>query len=294
MKRGVVHSKPLVLQHNQAGVSLHDPGQDSLLQLQQATHVSSGVKTQHSTKMDPQTVLIGIAIFVISALLIYFIAAVTMREKTFEEVMAEQKKRQDEERERVKNDKKVEKELLKRKYKKGKGDKSKEKSAQVSEPELKESPKAQQKEHKMVNLEIEPEIIEPSDPMVLGSNMPRNRTGTRKKSILHNKDEITPVAEKAMELPHRPMKPLDDLELKKLHDTQAHEAVTKKEKGGRQQAELRQEVKESVKEVKMQKVKAARVETMEIQQGAAVEEKKISKSKNIGGEFTSYIVLIIH
>jgi len=161
--------------------------------------------------MDPQTVLIGIAIFVISALLIYFIAAVTMREKTFEEVMAEQKKRQEEEREKVKNDKKLEKELLKKKYKKGKGDKSKEKSAQVSEPELKDSPKAQQKDHKMVNLEIEPEIIEPSDSMVLGSNVPRNRS--RKKSILHNKDEVTPVAEKTVELPHRPIKPLDDLEL---------------------------------------------------------------------------------
>lgn len=234
--------------------------------------------------MDPQTILIGIAIFVISALLIYFIAAVTMREKTFEEVMAEQKKRQEEEREKVKNDKKLEKELLKKKYKKGKGDKSKEKSAQVSEPELKDSPKAQQKEHKMVNLEIEPEIIEPSDSLVLGSNVPRNRSGTRKKSILHNKDEVTPVAEKAVELPHKPIKPLDDLELKKLHDTQAHEQVTKKEKGGRQQAELRQEVKEPVKEVKVQTVKATRVETVEVQQGVVTEEKKISKSKGGAGE----------
>lgn len=240
--------------------------------------------------MDPQTILIGIAIFVISALLIYFIAAVTMREKTFEEVMAEQKKRQEEEREKVKNDKKLEKELLKKKYKKGKGDKSKEKSAQVSEPELKDSPKAQQKEHKMVNLEIEPEIIEPSDSMVLGSSVPRNRS--RKKSILHNKDEVTPVAEETVELPHRPIKPLDDLELKKLHDTQAREQGPKKEKGGRQQAELRQEVKESVKEVKVQKEKATRVETVEVQPGAVIEEKKMSKSKGGAGELNLNLMLI--
>ncbi|KAK7103677.1 hypothetical protein V1264_018535 [Littorina saxatilis] len=227
--------------------------------------------------MDPQTVLIGIAIFVISALLIYFIAAVTMREKTFEEVMAEQKKRQEEEREKVKNDKKVEKELLKKKYKKGKGDKSKEKSAQATEPELKDSPKTTQKEHKMVNLELEAQIIEPSDSLVLSSsNVPRNRGTARKKSILHNKDEVTPVTDKAAELPHKPIKPLDDLELKKLHD-QTH----KKEKGGQHQAEFKQEVKESVKEVKVQKVRATRVETMEVQQGSStVEEKKASKSKS--------------
>ena len=241
--------------------------------------------------MDPQTIFIGIAIFILSALLIYFIAAVTMREKTFEEVMAEQKKRQEEEREKIKNDKKIEKELLKKKYKKGKGDKLKEKSAQVSEPELKDSPKAQQKEHKMVNLEIEPEIIEPTESMVLSTGKPRHRSSAQKKSILHNKDEVTPLTDKAAELPHKPMKPLDDLELKKLHDTQVHEASPKKEKGGHSHSESRQEVKESVKEVKMQKVKAAVVETMEVQQ-AAVEERKISKSKSPAGELiTSFIEL---
>ncbi|XP_076464624.1 uncharacterized protein LOC143296517 isoform X3 [Babylonia areolata] len=229
--------------------------------------------------MDPQTVLIGIAIFVISAILIYLIAAITMREKTFEEVMAEQKKRQEEEREKIKNDKKIEKELMKKKYKKGKGDKSKEKSAQVSEPELKDSPKAQEKEHKMVNLEIEPEIIEPAESTVLTSpSKPRNRMNAQKKSILHNKDEVTPVTEKTVELPHKPIKPLDDVELKKLHETQ--QASPKKEKSGQSQAELRHDTKEAVKEVKAQKVKTPVVETMEIQHGAAVEEKKITKSKS--------------
>ncbi|KAL8611113.1 hypothetical protein ACOMHN_064403 [Nucella lapillus] len=228
--------------------------------------------------MDPQTVLIGIGIFIISAILIYFIAAITMREKTFEEVMAEQKRRQEEEREKMKNDKKIEKEQLKKKYKKGKGDKSKEKSAQVSEPELKDTPK----EHKMVNLEIEPEIIEPVESMVLSSsNKPRSRTSVQKKSILHNKDEVTPVVEKMVELPHKPIKPLDDVELKKLHDAQAHQhSSPKKEKGGQSQAEQRHDVKEWVKEAKVQKIKAAVVETMEIQQAAPMEEKKITKTKS--------------
>nr|KAG5702133.1 hypothetical protein BaRGS_010399 [Batillaria attramentaria] len=212
--------------------------------------------------MDPQTILIGVTAFVVSALLIYLISAFTMREKTFEEVMAEQKRRQEEERERAKQDKKIEKEQYKKKFKKGKPDKSKEKAAQVSEPELKDSPKAREpeiKEHKMVNLEIDPEIIEPSDQVVLGGK-PKSKSKS-KKSILHNKDEVTPVAEKAPELPHKPITPRDEIELKKLHEKDSShslvtpaEPVSKKDsKGSRQE----------VKEVRTQKLKATHVETME-------------------------------
>ncbi|KAK7490206.1 hypothetical protein BaRGS_00018551 [Batillaria attramentaria] len=235
--------------------------------------------------MDPQTILIGVTAFVVSALLIYLISAFTMREKTFEEVMAEQKRRQEEERERAKQDKKIEKEQYKKKFKKGKPDKSKEKAAQVSEPELKDSPKAREpeiKEHKMVNLEIDPEIIEPSDQVVLGGK-PKSKSKS-KKSILHNKDEVTPVAEKAPELPHKPITPRDEIELKKLHEKDSShslvtpaEPVSKKDsKGSRQE----------VKEVRTQKLKATHVETMEVQQSAPVEvpeKKHKSKSSAVDG-----------
>jgi hypothetical protein len=95
------------------------------------------------------------------------------------------------------------------------------------------------------------------------------------------------VAEKAVELPHKPIKPLDDLELKKLHDAQGHvhesPAKGKKDKS-QHQAEAKAEVKQEVKEVKVQKVKATRVEAVEMQQAPAVEEKKVSKTKNAAGE----------
>merc|ERR1712121_337116 len=81
---------------------------------------------------------------------IYCISAFSMREKTFEEVMEEQKRRNEEEREKAKAGKKDKDQ--KKKFKKGKSEKAK----PVSEPEIKAEPK-------MVNLEIEPEIIQPTE-----------------------------------------------------------------------------------------------------------------------------------
>lgn len=223
--------------------------------------------------MDPWTVLAGVAVCCVSAVLIYVITFVSMREKSFEEVIAEQKKRQEEEREKVRNDRKIEKEHIKKKYRKGKGDKSKEKNAQVLDPGLKSPKKSEQKKHKTVNLEIEPEIIEPTDSVILGSQKRKNNTGVRKRSILHNKDEVAPVAEKAVELHHKPIKPLDDLELKKLHDMKTHE-VSAVKNGKGEYSEMKQEVKE----VKVQKTKA-----VDLQHGVAVDKETKSNSKNETG-----------
>lgn len=170
--------------------------------------------------MDPQTIIIGIIAFVVSALVIYLISAFTMREKSFEEVIAEQRRRQDEEREKAKHEKKIEKEQLKKKFRKGKTEKSKDKLVHPTETELKE-PKAsvsvpEVKEPKMVNLEIEPEIIEPSDSHSLIAK-PKSKA-VKKKPILTNKDEVTPVVEKAPEFHHKLVAPRDEVELKKLHD----------------------------------------------------------------------------
>ena len=195
--------------------------------------------------------------------------------------MAEQRKRQEEEREKMKSDKRLEKEQIKKKYKKGKGDKNKDKGS--FEQDSKDSPaKSQPTEHKMVNLEIEPEIIEPSDSMVLGGTQPRNRSGSKKKSILHNKDEHTPVAEKAAELPHKPIKPLDDVELKKLHESQGANPGSPSKRGkGQGQAQFKEEVKEVVKETKAQKTKATPVRQEVVE--TPVEEKKMPKTKSAPG-----------
>ncbi|CAG5127379.1 unnamed protein product, partial [Candidula unifasciata] len=171
--------------------------------------------------MDVVTILIGAAVFVISALVIYCISAFSMREKTFEEVIEEQRRREEIEREKAKAEKRAEKELQKKKHKKGKNEKVKEKAAQVTEPELKI-------EHKMVNLEIEPEIIEPTEH--LGLNVGVRQRGKKEKatkSILQNKSEHTPVVEKAAEVYHKPVVPKDELELKKSHEKTVVEKIEK-------------------------------------------------------------------
>ena len=152
--------------------------------------------------------------------MIYCISAFSMREKTFEEVMAEQKEREEKEREKAKAERKAEKDLNKKKsFKKGKQEKVKEKSAQVTEPELKS-------EHKMVNLEIEPEIIEPTESLSLGAGL-RQRSGKKEKvkPILVNKDEPTLIATKQTELHHKPVVPKDEMELKKSHEKHAENAI---------------------------------------------------------------------
>ncbi|BFZ11705.1 hypothetical protein BsWGS_14747 [Bradybaena similaris] len=171
--------------------------------------------------MDVVTIAIGVVVFIFSALMIYCISAFSMREKTFEEVMAEQRRQEEIEREKAKAEKRAEKELHKKKHKKGKNEKVKEKAAQVTEPELKVEPK-------MVNLEIEPEIIEPTE--TLGLNAGVRQRGVKKekatKPILQNKGEHTPVVEKAAELYHKPVVPKDELELKKSHEKVTHEKVS--------------------------------------------------------------------
>lgn len=160
--------------------------------------------------MEVVTIVIGVVIFVISVLMLYCITAISMREKTFEEVMAEQRQREEEEKEKIKAEKRAEREQQKKKYKKGKHEKVKEKSAQVLEPELKVDRK--------VSIEVEPEIIEPVETLDLIPDLRyRGKKEKPSKPILHNKGEHTPVSEKATELPHKVV-PKDELELKRSHE----------------------------------------------------------------------------
>ncbi|CAI9734662.1 Hypothetical predicted protein [Octopus vulgaris] len=78
--------------------------------------------------MEIQTLLIGVTCCILSAVIIYLISMFSMREKTFEEVMEEQRLRQEEEEKKARIEKKAEKGDRK-KYKKFK-DKNREKAQQ--------------------------------------------------------------------------------------------------------------------------------------------------------------------
>ncbi|CAC5357294.1 unnamed protein product [Mytilus coruscus] len=62
-------------------------------------------------RMDPQVIMIGFVAFVVSAMLIYLISAFGFKEKSYEEAVAEQKKRLEAEQDKVRKEKKAEKEI---------------------------------------------------------------------------------------------------------------------------------------------------------------------------------------
>jgi hypothetical protein len=177
--------------------------------------------------MELQVVIIGAVVFVVSAIIIYLISAFTMKEKTFEEVIAEQRREQEELQQKSKQEKKAEKETRRRFKPKGKlkGDQSP-KASTSSEPE---------KEHKMVNIELEPEIIEPVEAEVPLKMSKKKDKPT--KTILHNRDEKTPVVpqEFVEEFVHVGPAPKDDLELKHSHE--AKKDKQKKDKAKKKEVE---------------------------------------------------------
>ncbi|XP_052272910.1 ribosome-binding protein 1-like isoform X7 [Dreissena polymorpha] len=191
--------------------------------------------------MELQIVLVGAVVFIVSAVIIYLISAFTMKEKTFEEVIAEQRRKQEEEELKIKQEKKAEKDTRRRKKgkEKVKGDQSP-KVSMPSVPVVKpEEPKFT--EHKMVNIELEPEIIEP-----VAAEVPLKKTkklDKPAKPILHNKDEKTyKVAEENMEeYVHRGPPPKDDMELKLIRD--------KKEKQKKERSKKQEEPEPVVEEM---------------------------------------------
>ena len=179
---------------------------------------------------------IGAVVFVISAVLIYLISAFTMKEKTFEEVMAEQRRQEEAEKEKLKLEKKHEKEGRKKFKKKEKG---KEKSPQVSpKPERSGSGSGSEhegKDRKMVEYELEPEIIEPLEVKPVKAAKKKEKPA---KSILHNKDEKTPVVPDTLvqQIIHTVQTPKDDLELKHAHEK---DQKVKKDKSGKHESETK-------------------------------------------------------
>ena len=165
--------------------------------------------------MDLQTFLISVVVFIILALLIWLITSLTVRERPFEERLEEQRK--------------MEQMLLGGKQSVVKKEKPKKKSKKMKSGERESGETeniAKGKTGKMVELEIDPEVIETSlsEPPVniiekkakLGKAAPGSPT-TTVKPILLNKEEKSFVqkSDKAPELKHRSVRK-DEVELK--HD----------------------------------------------------------------------------
>lgn len=206
--------------------------------------------------MELQVVLIGAVVFVVSAVLIYLISAFTMKEKTFEEVIAEQKREQEEQLLKVKQEKKAEKDARKRFKARGKvkGDQS---PKVVRDQSPKVSISESEKEHKMVNIELEPEIIEPVE-IDKPLRMSKSKKDKPAKPILHNKDEKTPVVSEEFveEIVHRGPAPKDDLELKHIHEGKKDKAK-KESKEKNKRPEEPKPVVEEIMRVTESKVQAA-------------------------------------
>ena len=244
--------------------------------------------------MDVQILIIGGAVFVISALLIYLISVFGMREKTYEEVIAEQRQKNIElfGKSGPDGEKKRDKKVRKRKKEKQVG--SAEDSPNGSGPSHDElnSPQVEST-HKMLELEIEPEIIETD---LSRAPEPKKKGQDKKtKSILHNKNEKTPVSKVSHveEKFHPKVTPMDDLELKlererkQSVDIVAEEATVvesttpKSKKGKKAAKEAKPEPEPEVVEEVVQATSAAVVQSEpkkgKKQKGAAAAPAEISK-----------------
>ncbi|XP_064624143.1 ribosome-binding protein 1-like isoform X15 [Lineus longissimus] len=169
--------------------------------------------------MESQIMMIGAAIFVGSAILIYIISIFGIREKTYDEVIEEQRR---ERMESMKTKVRVEKrDKYKKKYKKpGKEKDDREDSVEKREdtPVFEESVQAA----KMVELEIEPEIIEP-----VGTPKLKAKKAKKQKPILVNKEEksYTQVDQEVPETFHPKHLPKDEIEMKHAHEEEVKKDV---------------------------------------------------------------------
>ena len=133
--------------------------------------------------MDAQGIAIGLVVFVLSCIIIWAISALTMREKTFEQAMEEQRGQS-----AALAQAKPSKEKAPKKKKKAKKSKSEE-NREVNN-DVEDSGHATEEEHKMVQYELDPEIIEPQvAPVVEASPTGARQRKKKTKSILVNKDE---------------------------------------------------------------------------------------------------------
>ena len=148
--------------------------------------------------MDIQSVLIAVSCFVVSAVVIYLVTKCSMRERSWEEVKEEQRRQQEAIWKRPATDKKEKK-------KKGKGKGLKKEKVETTSKQQEEEP------HKMVEIEPDPEIIEPPEEIKPIESPKRT---TKLKGKLKNKDEHSLVRQdkEVPELFHRMA--MDDVDVK--------------------------------------------------------------------------------
>ncbi|ELT98869.1 hypothetical protein CAPTEDRAFT_195904 [Capitella teleta] len=166
--------------------------------------------------MEVDTLIIAAGCFVASALVIYLITKCTMQGETFEQVMEEKRRREAMFMSQPK------------KNAEGKKEKKKKQTKPKAQKKQKEEPVAPQEEiHKMVEIEPDPEIIEPP-PEIKPIETPTKKM----KSRLKNKNEHSLVREGNVtpELFHPSRTPMDDLEVKHERDRRrSHTEIVEKE-----------------------------------------------------------------
>ena len=203
--------------------------------------------------MDPQTMLVGACIVVVSAVVLYLISVCSMKEKTFEEVIAEQRQRNlQESQQAVKS--KSEKERIKKRFRKGKGGSKADESPKQTAVavSVEEQKRRNSKTEKMVELELEPEIIQPVEETK--AEKPKKKKEKPAKAILHNKEEKTLIQKtEVSETFHTERGATvvkDELELK--HERE--KILKKAEEMERERAPQEKERKEKKRKEKEQKV----------------------------------------
>ncbi len=229
--------------------------------------------------------LVGAAIVVVSAIVLYLISVCSMKEKTFEEVMAEQKRLKELQVQPSKS--KIEKERLKKRFRKGKGIKSDEPARQNASPKL-EPETAPPVQENVVQYKEEPEIIEPVSQEKADSTKSKKSKKEKSSPKLNTRPQTQPdvveeVTKTVVEQVAAP-RVKDELELK-----QEREKILKK---AEEMERERMPQAEKTKERKKKEIK--KLEEIVLQEDILLQEsspvamdpKKIKKNRGMeGGKF---------
>ncbi|XP_064602923.1 ribosome-binding protein 1-like isoform X6 [Liolophura sinensis] len=178
--------------------------------------------------MDPQILIAAAVSFIILVILVYLISVFGMREKSFDEVMAEQKRRQEEELLKSRSEKKAEKES-KKKWSRRKTEKTREKGLYSQSEVIVETSTVSVKP-KTLEYDPDPEIINPEDFPFKETKVTKSKN-KKTKSILVNKEEKAPVSNElhAPSLFHPSAPPKDEVELRHKTVTEEHKVTKKQE-----------------------------------------------------------------
>lgn len=241
------------------------------------------IDTPNSIQVVTMDIILLGSIAVVVVVLILSLLYSYQKQRSYDEAIEEQRRRNEEEREKARQEKKIEKENKKKFKKKDKA--GKEKAPQTPEPDAKEP--------KMVNLEIDPEIIEPTQDVGVTAKAKPSKGSKKQKPILTNKNEKPLVTEtkEAKEMPHKPVVPKDEVELKHVHEqitSKVQPPVEQAVKGGKKQGEAKQtKAKEPVVEEKVVKPQKVTAEY------AALQTQPAKSSKSATGKFANCHIIFL-